>query len=78
MSAYVDDDLGLKDRGRFERHTELCPECGRMRRTLLWLKHELRGLRNTPERSVAPAVIERWIDGERERASFGGGERDGW
>lgn len=78
MSAYVDDELGLRERRRLERHAELCPECGPMRQTLLWLKRELRGLRQAPERSVAPAVIDRWIASERERAASGGGERDGW
>jgi anti-sigma factor RsiW len=78
MSAYVDDELGLEERRRFERHADLCPECGPMRRTLLWLKRELRGLRSTPERSVASAVIERWNDSERAHASSDRGERDGW
>jgi len=76
MSAYIDGELDAEDRRRLERHADLCPECGPMRRTLVWLTRELRDLRRGPERSVAPGVIERWM--ERERASSRGGDRDGW
>jgi len=78
MSAYVDGDLNAKERHRLERHAALCPECGPMRRTLMRLTRELRHLRAGPGESVAPGVIERWIESVRERASsLGGGDRGG-
>ncbi len=76
MSAYLDGELGAEERRRLERHSDLCPECGPMLRTLVRLTHELRDLRRRPERSVAPGVIERWM--ETERTFPGGAERDGW
>lgn len=76
-SAYVDGDLSAGERRRLERHAELCPDCGPMRRTLMRLTRELRHLRAKPEESVAPAVIECWIESDRGRAPFGGGDRGG-
>jgi anti-sigma factor RsiW len=59
MSRYVDDDMSPRERARLERHADLCPECGPLRRAMLWLVSELRELRVRPERSIAPEVIER-------------------
>jgi anti-sigma factor RsiW len=77
MSAYVDGDLSGEQRRRLERHANLCPECDPMRRTLMRLTLELRHLRADPWESVAPRVIERWIESDRERASSGGGDHGG-
>ena len=65
MSAYLDGELGTEERRRLQRHTDLCPECGPTLRTLVRLTRELRGLRRSPQRSVAPGVIERLIESER-------------
>jgi anti-sigma factor RsiW len=58
MSEYVDGDMPPRERERLERHADLCPECGPLRRALFWLTIELRELRRQPERSIAPQVIE--------------------
>lgn len=76
INAYVDGDLDARERHRLERHAEVCPECGPMRRTLLRLTRELRQLGQRTERSVAPGVIARWIEDDREHASSDGGEAD--
>ena len=76
MNAYVDGDLDARERRRLERHADVCPECGPMRRTLVRLTRELRQLGRPPERSVAPGVIARWIEDDREYASSDGGEAD--
>jgi len=75
MSAYVDGELDAAERRRLERHADRCPECGPMRRTLLRLLHELRDLRAGPTRSVAPGVIEHWIEREPGHAPSAGGDR---
>jgi len=77
MSAYIDGDLSAEERCRLERHVDLCPECGPMRRTLMRLTRELRHLSAGRGESVARGVIERWMEGDRERASSGGGGRGG-
>jgi len=59
ISRYVDEDMSPRARERLERHADLCPECGPLRRAMLWLVSELRELRPPPERSIAPEVIER-------------------
>jgi transposase len=58
MAEYVDGDMSSRARERLERHADRCPECGPLRRALLWLTIELRDLRRPPERSIAPRVIE--------------------
>ena len=57
MSAYVDDELSRRQRLRLERHTGVCPECGRMLRTLAALLLQLHGLRVRGDASVAPGVL---------------------
>ena len=71
MSAYVDDDLSARQRQRVERHADLCPECGPLRRALLRLTAALRDLRRPPDRSVAGSVIRRLGESEPEGAPFG-------
>jgi len=73
MSDYVDGDMSFRDRERLERHADLCPECGPLRRALFWLTVELRELRRPPERSIAPRVIEHLRAAEPDRAQTGMG-----
>jgi hypothetical protein len=72
MSDYVDGDMSFLDRERLERHADLCPECGPLRRALFWLTVELREPRWPPERSIAEQVIERLRAAEPDRASQDG------
>lgn len=58
ISDYVDGDLSTAQRRRLERHADLCPECGPLRRAFIWLVLELRELRHSAERSIVPDVIE--------------------
>jgi anti-sigma factor RsiW len=76
MSAYVDGGLSDEEHVRFERHADLCLECGPLRRTLVRLAVELRALPRPPERSIAPDVVEWWRAAERDRAAseLGGGD----
>lgn len=59
MSEHLDGELSERERERLERHTGLCPECGRMLRTLQRTLSELMGLRAQPVPGVAEGVIER-------------------
>ena len=68
MSDYIDGDMSLREGERLERHADLCPECGPLRRALAWLTIELRELRRRPERSIAPQVIEHLRAAEPEHA----------
>lgn len=68
MSDYIDGDMSPRERARLERHADLCPECGPLRRALSRLVVELRGLRRRPERSIAPDVIARLRATERQHA----------
>ncbi len=73
MSDYVDGDLSPAQRRRLERHADLCPECGPLRRALFGLTIELRELRRRPERSLAAQVIEHIRAAEPEHAETGTG-----
>ena len=68
MSDYVDGDMSARERERLERHADLCPECGPLRRALFWLMVELRELRRPPDHSIAPRVIEHLRAAERDDA----------
>jgi hypothetical protein len=61
MSDYLDGDLSSRGQRRLEVHARLCPDCGRLRRTLTVLVWELRelGRRRPPGTTVAADVIER-------------------
>jgi anti-sigma factor RsiW len=60
MSDYIDGKLSPRQLRRLEAHARLCPECGRLRRTLTVLVWELRELgRGRHGGSVAPSVIQR-------------------
>jgi hypothetical protein len=61
MSDYLDGDLSPRGQRRLEAHARLCPDCGRLRRTLTVLVWELRelGRRRPPGTTVAGDVIER-------------------
>jgi len=60
MHDYLDGELSERERRRLLRHSDHCPECGPMLRTLVVLLFELRELgRRRPPETVAPAVIER-------------------
>ena len=72
MSAYVDGDLSPSQRQRLERHADLCPECGPLRRALPWLAVELRDLRRPADHSIAPEVIDNLRSSELEHARAGG------
>jgi anti-sigma factor RsiW len=75
MSDYVDGDLPAAQRRRLERHADLCPDCGPLRRALMWLVVELPGLRRPPDRSIVPDVIDRLRAAQRDGNPVGGGSR---
>jgi hypothetical protein len=61
MSDHVDGELSPRQRRRLEAHARLCPQCGRLRRSLTVLAWELRelGRMRSPGMTVAGGVIER-------------------
>jgi hypothetical protein len=61
MSDYVDGDLAPRLQHRLEAHARLCPDCGRLRRSLTVLVRELRevGRLHARENTVAGGVINR-------------------
>jgi hypothetical protein len=61
MSDYIDGELPPRQQRRLEAHAQLCPDCGRLRRSLTVLAWELRELgRARPlGTTVASGVIER-------------------
>jgi anti-sigma factor RsiW len=69
MSDYVDGEPSARRRQRIERHAERCRECGPLRRTLERLTAALRDLRRSPTRSIAPNVIRRLRESDREHSS---------
>jgi anti-sigma factor RsiW len=73
MSDFLDGDLSPAQRRRLERHGDLCPECGPLRRALVWLVVELRELRRPPDRSIVPDVIERVRAAEADGSPAGRG-----
>jgi anti-sigma factor RsiW len=73
MSDYVDGDRSAAQRRRLERHADLCPECGPLRRALMWLVVELRELRRPPDRSIVPDVVDHLRAAEAEGRRMGGG-----
>lgn len=54
---------------RIERHADLCPECGPLRRTLVRMTAALRELRRHSTPSIAPKVIRRLRESDREHPS---------
>jgi anti-sigma factor RsiW len=71
LSEFIDGELSARDRRRLEAHASVCPECGRMRRTLAVLVHELRRLAaRRSNGSVAPAVVERIRREDERRRAF--------
>lgn len=59
LSAYLDGELGERERHRVERHTGMCPECRRVLAGLRRTLRELMGMQDEPLPSVADGVIER-------------------
>ena len=61
VSDYIDGELSPRQQRRLEAHAGLCPDCGRLRRSLTILVWELRelGRRRSPGTTVAGRVIER-------------------
>jgi hypothetical protein len=61
MSDYIDGELAPRRQRRLEAHARLCPDCGRLRRSMTVLVWELRELGRVRERgnTVAGGVIER-------------------
>jgi anti-sigma factor RsiW len=60
VSEYLDRELSERQRRRLKAHAALCPECGRMLRTLTIVLWELRELGRRPAAvTVAPRVVER-------------------
>jgi anti-sigma factor RsiW len=55
VSDYIDGELAPRQQRRLEAHTRLCPDCGRLRRSLTVLVWELRELGRV--RSTGTAVI---------------------
>jgi putative zinc finger protein len=55
MSDYIDGELAPRQQRRLEAHARLCPDCGRLRRSLTVLVWELRELRQV--RSSGPTVV---------------------
>jgi Putative zinc-finger len=61
MSDYIDGELAPRQQRRLEAHARLCPDCGRLRRSLtilVWELRELGRVRSTGT-TVAAGVIER-------------------
>ena len=61
MSDYVDGELAPRQQRRLEAHAQLCPDCGRLRRSLtilVWELRELGRVRSTGT-TVPGGVIER-------------------
>ena len=61
MSDYIDGELAPRQQRRLEAHAQLCPDCGRLRRSLtilVWELRELGRVRSTGT-TVAGGVIER-------------------
>ncbi len=60
VSEYLDGQLSARQRRRLQAHAALCPDCGRMLRTLTIVLWELRELARRPAAvTVAPRVVER-------------------
>ena len=61
MSDYIDGELAPRQQRRLEAHARLCPDCGRLRRSLTVLVWELRelGRLRSPTMTVAGGVVER-------------------
>jgi Putative zinc-finger len=55
MSDYIDGELAPRQQRRLEAHARLCPDCGRLRRSLTVLVWELRELGRV--RSSGPTVV---------------------
>ena len=72
MSDYVDGELSPRQRRRIERHADLCPECGPLRRALLRLTVALGDLRSPADLSIAPTVIRRLRENDGDAAAAGG------
>jgi Putative zinc-finger len=61
VSDYIDGELATRQQRRLEAHARLCPDCGRLRRSLtilVWELRELGSVRSTGTR-VADGVIKR-------------------
>jgi Putative zinc-finger len=73
VSDYIDGELVPHGRRRLDAHARLCPDCGRLRRSLTILVWELRELGRTRPTgtTVADGVIER-LRGEPSPADRGG------
>ena len=62
MSDALDGDLTPRQRARFARHVDECPECGPMLRGLIRVRGVLRTFaldETSRDASVVPAVLER-------------------
>jgi anti-sigma factor RsiW len=62
MSDYIDGELAPRQQRRLEAHARLCPDCGRLRRSLtilVWELRELGRIRSSGATPVAGGVIER-------------------
>jgi anti-sigma factor RsiW len=76
MSDYIDGRLSPRPRRRLEAHARFCPDCGRLRRSLIALVWELRRLgRARRTGTVATAVIERLRSEPRPPDAGGAGTR---
>lgn len=62
----MDAELSLRQRARFARHVDECPECGPMLRGLIRVRAAMRLIGQSPPDgpSVVPSVLER-LHGER-------------
>src|ERR1700735_5838825 len=56
-SEYLDGELGVDERHRVERHTQECPECRELLRSLRTLVGALRTIDDDEPRVVAAAVL---------------------
>lgn len=77
MSDALDGDLTPRQRARFARHVDDCPECGPMLRGLIRVRGVLRTLaagETGRDASVVPAVLERMRQ-EAGEPEPGGGPR---
>ncbi len=61
MPAAMDEELSPRQRARFARHIDECPECGPMLRGLIRVRAAMRLIGESPRKSpsVVPGVLER-------------------
>lgn len=62
MSEYVDGELGDRQQRRLAAHERLCPECGRVIRTLRGMLGSIGGKASRTDPAEAAAAVDRALD----------------